>query len=202
MEVQEMVKYGNRIVKARWVELVNPTDELKPDNSLADEYDRLGFKEQSNLARKEARVNFVKKLGFKQLSEDEIFTIGVYYANKIKRLKWGIENDDGIGGIISGFVLFKNRWKVYQTYRCNPWCEYDIFDTELIPIQILKRLKEMNHLFDGIYIASTSRAEKTFDVTKKVLIREYESPVAVGKVENRLFLLARWGDYPKWLDKK
>ena len=204
METREMVRYGNRDVKCVITEIagadangrVDRAGEFKPDFSLADEYEKLGLHTQANLAREEAerkavlakneaRAELLKKLGFRLLSKDEILRIGRYYANKLEELRW--LPDDEFGGIFKG-LWAKRGW---GSCACKPWIALEHMGTELIPLRVAEALTTLKPMFDDIYIASASQVDKSM---------VYQSPVAVGTTGKSVALLARWGDYPPFLD--
>ena len=205
METREMVRYGNRDVKCVITDIagtdangrIDRVGEFKPDFSLAEEYEKLNLHRQGALAREEAerkavlakneaRAELLKKLGFRLLSKDDILRIGRYYANKLEELRW--LPDDEFGGI------FKGLWATRGDGRhcaCKPWIALEHMGTELIPLRVAGALTTLKPMFDDIYIASASQVDKSM---------VYQSPVAVGIVGENIALLARWGDYPPFLD--
>ena len=76
-------------------------------------------------------------------------------------------------------------------YACKPWIALEHMGTELIPLRVAGALTTLKPMFDDIYIASASQVDKSM---------VYQSPVAVGIVGENIALLARWGDYPPFLD--
>lgn len=197
METREMVRYGNRNVKCVITEIAKEeaqgkagrVGEFKPDFSLAKEYEKLGLLKQANLVKQEARTELLKKLGFRLLSRDEILRIGRYYANKVEEQRW-LPNDknDKFSGIFSGLRAMREYGRYFT---CNPWVKLENMDTELIPLQVAGALTTLKPMFDDIYIASAGQVEESM---------VYYSPVAVGIAGASVALLARWGDYPPFLD--